>query len=139
MIHTILLIDDNKADNLFHKIVMKKSSYTGTVRDFRYAQEALDYLKASTDPVDLILLDVNMPRMTGFEFLEKYKNDLYDPRQETKIIMLSTSTNDVEREQASLYQDIGVIGFLSKPLTQEQFSDIMEQHPHLENVSFLSF
>lgn len=73
----------------------------------------------------LVLLDVNMPVMNGFEFLEAYDHLDITPKEHIIIIMLTTSLHprDVER-----VQQLGIAGFMNKPLTKEKINDILKAH-----------
>src|SRR5687768_16318613 len=104
----IMLIDDNKVDNFFHQRVIKKYDDTINVIMKESGQEALDYLNDSDrehDP-DIIFLDINMPGMNGWEFIEDYKK--LDPslHKSNIVVMLTTSGNPDEESIASTYEMI---------------------------------
>lgn len=122
-IETVMLIDDNDADNFYHKIVMQKAGFSGDIIVFQYAYEALAFLKKNERIVDLILLDINMPRMNGFEFLEAYEALPSDQRVKAIVIMLTTSLNPADEARANEFADVR--GFLNKPLTSDSFSHLV--------------
>mgnify|MGYP002626380483 CR=1 FL=1 len=123
-IETIMLIDDNRADNFYHEVVIKKADFSGELFVFQYAGDALSFLKTVEHSIDLILLDINMPRMSGFEFLAAY-HTLLTPEQRAKaiIIMLTTSLNPADEARAKAHPDVK--GFLNKPLTPTGFQEIV--------------
>ena len=128
----ILLIDDDFDDNVFNKIIIRKMDITETVDEASDGVEALEHLKARSTPPELIFLDINMPRMNGWEFLEQYKD--LDPKQKAKtiIVMLTTSANPDEIKKAQEIEEVS--GFKTKPLSKEMLTGILQEffRDHLE-------
>lgn len=127
---TILLVDDDEATNFIHKMVLKQMGCTENIVVRENGIEALEYLTSSIDgkypQPDLILLDINMPRMDGWEFLEEYKNLDNDQLAKTVIVMLTTSLNPDDREKAG--ENPVITGFMSKPLTADMLEEILAKH-----------
>jgi CheY-like chemotaxis protein len=134
----ILLVDDNKADNEFHTIVIEKAGVTNKLECIPNSRKALEYLtKSLTEkdeekfPVpDLVFLDINMPAMNGFEMMDKLRAvpDPYDRKKMMKIFMLTGSLNPDDYKLASeKYGDI-ITGFRIKPLLDSIFKDIVEHY-----------
>lgn len=126
-LNCILLIDDNNADNYFHQIVIKQMNITERIETVTDGVEALNFLENATQgPPDLIFLDINMPRMNGWEFLEKYKH--LDPAKKSKtvIVMLTTSGHPKDLEKAKESEDVK--GYNVKPLSEEMLQEILEKH-----------
>jgi CheY-like chemotaxis protein len=129
-VNCILLIDDNEADNEFHSRAIKKSGVCQCVEVANGGQKALDYLlrsgTAESPTPDLIFLDINMPGMNGFEFLEEY-NQL-DPAKKSKMVvfMLTSSLLPDDKEKA---EKTGYISaFLPKPLTAKMVGEIIDKY-----------
>jgi CheY-like chemotaxis protein len=129
-LNTILLIDDNQPTNFFHELVVKKADCAKECIAFQSGIEALEYLKTRVNgdypQPDLIFLDINMPAMNGWEFLEEY-NQL-DKNQQGKVVvvMLTTSINPDDKEKASSIVEIS--GFMNKPLTVEMLNEEIKKH-----------
>lgn len=126
----IMLVDDSEADNYFHKLVIEESGLAVEVEDCIEAEKALADLqraKAGERPMpDLILLDINMPRVDGWQFLDGYA-DLIPPEARVPVVvMLSTSANPQDRERADGIPHVR--GYVSKPLTAEEITQIVNDY-----------
>lgn len=126
-LHTILLIDDDKATNFIHKFVLEKENCAENIVCIENGPEALTYLKTKIDGnfphPELIFLDINMPGMNGWEFLEEYEK--IDQTQKAKkiVVMLTTSTDPFDKKKAEDIKHISA--FQSKPLTAEKIHEIL--------------
>ncbi|MBM9502024.1 response regulator [Leptospira sp. 201903071] len=126
----ILLIDDNNSDNFFHERVIRKGNFADQVIAKQSGESALQYLKeraTNHDPrPDLVFLDINMPGMNGWEFLEEY--DLLPEELQGKIVvvMLTTSDNPDDRAKA---REFGILSdFKTKPLTETMLQEILDAY-----------
>ena len=122
----ILLVDDDYDDNLYHKIIIKKMEITESIDEVNNGLEALEYITAREIPPELIFLDINMPKMNGWEFLERYKDLDASQKAKTVIMMLSTSANPDEIQKAKEIEEVS--GFQTKPLTPESMTEILQEH-----------
>jgi CheY-like chemotaxis protein len=123
----ILLVDDNSHDNIFHQIIIKKMNITNRIDIVLNGLEALAYLKRENQvPPELIFLDINMPKMNGWEFLEQYKH--LDAKQKSRVVImiLTTSANPDDIQKAKEIKE--VTGFETKPLTEEMLRGILNEH-----------
>lgn len=129
-LNCILLIDDDEPTNFLHKLVIDRHACAEKVVAFQDAQEALAFLADNSSGTyaqpDLILLDINMPGMNGWEFLKAYARLPEAQRGNIVVMMLTTSLNPDDKRHADTIQ--GVAGFLSKPLTKKLLQEILEQH-----------
>lgn len=124
-IGTLMLIDDDELDHILCKRVVDQSGLVKNLSRFYYAEEALAYLKDSSNPgVDIIALDINMPRMDGFEFLKTAYEELGDYFAGAVVVMLTTSVAPEDKEKAMQY---GIVKkYINKPLTVEHLQAISE-------------
>jgi len=120
----ILLIDDNKIDNFFHERVIKKYDPNIKITALPTAYEALDFIQSVAEKPNIIFLDINMPGMSGWEFLDEYKKLSQEYPVVMIVIMLTTSENPDDQARALTH---GVLAdFRSKPLTHEMLIEVVE-------------
>ncbi len=121
-----LLIDDNEIDNFINKKLLQKTRFSQEIKDVTSGLKALEYLKenaATPDRLpDIIFLDIMMPVMDGFEFLEEFDKLTNEVKNKPRIIMLSSteSFKDLNRANSNKY----VYKFLNKPLTEPALAAI---------------
>ena len=117
-IERVMLIDDEMVDQMIYKRVIHRSQLVRDIVTFGYAEDALAYLRdPASPPVDLILLDINMPRMNGFEFLQRATEDLGAGFATAVVIMLTTSLDPIDVSRAKAHAVVKA--FINKPLTVE--------------------
>src|SRR5690606_32947414 len=93
-LNCILLVDDDPDDNFYHQIIINEMNIVNNIDIARNGIEALEYLKTEDQlPPDLIFLDLNMPKMNGWEFLEQYKHLGIGQKARVLIVILTTSAN----------------------------------------------
>ncbi len=93
----IMLIDDNEDDNFYHQIVIRDMEITNEIKIAESGFEALEMLTKENDAPELIFLDINMPAMNGWEFLDEYNKLSDEQKASVIIIMLTTSLNPADR------------------------------------------
>ncbi|WP_396194982.1 response regulator [Flavobacterium sp.] len=110
-----ILIDDDPIINLVHKKIIKNADYEAEITDFSSGKKALDYFKKNTNSQgEIVLLDINMPEMNGFEFLDELIKSKNINWVQLNIYILTSSLNIKDREQAAKYPMLK--GYLEKPL-----------------------
>ena len=119
---TILLIEDDEVDVMTVKRAFVKARITNQVFVAQNGVEALELLRSDGIPPSrrLVLLDLNMPKMNGIEFLREIRKD--PVLSKLTVVVLTTSNEDRDRVEA--YQ-LNVAGYLLKPVTFHDFADVM--------------
>ncbi|MBL4577466.1 MAG: response regulator [Flavobacteriales bacterium] len=129
-LNCVMLIDDEESTNFLSEMVLKQVGCAERIVVKQSAMEALDYLKSKEDgehpQPNIIFLDINMPGMDGWEFLEKYRDLNKGEKGEIIVVMLTTSLNPADAEKAKGIEEIDA--FRSKPLTREMLDKILEEH-----------
>jgi len=127
--NSVLLVDDNDFCNEFHQIIINKMEITEKVEVATDGKEALAYLKSTVNgkhpKPDLIFLDINMPVMNGWEFLEEYKK--LDAEMKANIIVIVTSSFNPDDKKRADVMDC-VDGFKEKFLSLEKINEILVEH-----------
>lgn len=129
-LNCILLIDDDETTNYVNSILIEKAECAELTKSVTSGHAALDYLKSvdkdgNHPQPDLIFLDINMPIMSGWEFIEEYRNLLPEQKGKVLVWMLSTSNNPDDHERA---MKLGSDGFMAKPLTISKLMDVVKKH-----------
>lgn len=121
LLKNVMLVDDDAYTNLYNKIVLQEEKVSENILVFDNGPDALDYLKTG-DAVDLLLLDINMPVMNGWQFLEHY--DELDEKRKVRafVVMLTASANDDDRKKAERLASVKA--FINKPLDSETIREI---------------
>lgn len=127
---TILLIDDDPATNFLHKFMLQKENCAENIVCIQNAEDALVYIKKMLDEdlhyPELIFLDINMPRMNGWEFLAEYDKITHNKKSSKIVVMLTTSLDPIDKEKATTINDVNE--FLSKPLTSEKIRHVLDSY-----------
>lgn len=117
----ILLVDDDETSNFLNELLIKGMDMVEDVSIASNGQEALDYLKHEPNSApQVIFLDLNMPVMDGFEFLEAFEKM---PQPKAPVFILTSSNNFKDYARA---KDFDVAGYLIKPLTEEKIKDVLK-------------
>ena len=124
----IALIDDDKIFQLTASKTLKATSITDHILQFENGEEALRFLREHTSNPDAlpdyIFLDINMPMIDGWMFLEDYENLKQKFSKPISIYMVSSSidTRDIERAR----KNINVRDYITKPVTRDKFIEVLK-------------
>ncbi len=129
MIKDIFLIDDDALVNFLNQEIIKDSHPDKKVRSFESATEALEVIKemlntSNSKLPQLILLDINMPVMDGWEFLDIFDQLPENKTKDCKIIMHTSSIDPRDIEKAKTYK--AVVDYMTKPLNLQSLSKIFQ-------------
>lgn len=118
---TCLLIDDNYIDNFVTRKILEGGNFAETIIVVRSATDAINSLRSGSVKPDVIFLDVRMPMMSGFEFLDEYDKIDID-KTGIKIFMLSSSLDPVDMRKST--DNKYITQFIHKPLTQKALEEL---------------
>ncbi|MGN6180657.1 MAG: response regulator [Mucilaginibacter sp.] len=120
--NTCLLIDDNYIDNFVTSKILESSNFAENVIIRQSPDDAMESLRTGVIKPDVIFLDIRMPTMSGFEFLEQYDALNLENKDDIKIFMLSSSLdpNDIKKSMVNKH----VLHFLHKPISYQALEEI---------------
>ncbi|MCW3128195.1 MAG: response regulator [Bacteroidetes bacterium] len=129
-VNCIMLIDDSDSDNYYHEHVIRKNKSAETLVVRESAEEALEYLKSARskgDPnPDIIFLDIHMPGMNGWQFLEEYNKLDKELQGRVIVVMLTTLANPADKERAANAGSL--TKYRTKPLTAKTLDEVYDEH-----------
>jgi len=121
-----MLIDDSELDRALYRRVIERSSHVSVVLEFEHGETALEHLRnPDREPVELIFLDINMPCVDGFEFLERAAIELDSTRFGSFVVILTTSRDPRDIERSATFDRIA--DYCRKPLTDRLFESIVQR------------
>jgi CheY-like chemotaxis protein len=125
--HAVMLIDDNEIDNLINQKIIESSGICNHIFTHTGGRSAIEFLKNAEKIADsagkkelmpeIIFLDIDMPLMDGFQFLDEFENLSQNIREHCKIVMLTSSINSKDVRRSKRYANVKE--YINKPLTKE--------------------
>lgn len=124
-----IIIDDSKLDCFIAEKIIHNTGISASVKSFMVAAEALDYIrslaKSEAFKRTVILVDIQMPLMNGFDFLDAFETDVLPENKNNYVInLLSSSINESDKLRAKSYKTVNT--FLSKPLTVASLMQVLD-------------
>lgn len=131
MIKTILIIEDDFVTRFLNREILEFANFCDNIVDASSGNEALSYfadIEKGDNPMDnlpeVMLLDLNMPVMDGWEFFEIFVEKFPEFVKKTKTFILSSSINPKDLDRAQ--KDPNIAAFLSKPIDEDEHFDIIK-------------
>lgn len=121
----ILLIDDSNATNFFNTMIINKVTSVDEIITAKDGKQALEYVLSGSMP-DILFLDINMPVMDGWGFLDEFKK--IDKGGKEPIIVLMLGLEITKEEKRKAIDIFGVKEFNEKMLTKDRVKDIVEKY-----------
>lgn len=122
-----VMIDDDEVNHIAFERIVDRSQLVENLFSFENGREALDFLQTPDHPpIDIILLDVHMPLMSGLAFLEAATAELGNRFNRAFVIMLTTSLDPSDRNLAQSFD--AVRAYFNKPLSYEHLAEILALH-----------
>ena len=127
-LNSVLLIDDDHVSNAVTQALLSMADITHRIEVATNGREGLDFLHQQCTPVaprhcpDLIMLDINMPVMNGFEFLEHFTKASFTTKPKVVMYTSSNAPDDIERAK-----QFEVAGYMTKPFDAQQLRAILAE------------
>jgi two-component system, NarL family, nitrate/nitrite response regulator NarL len=125
-VNKTLLIDDSDIDLFIQRRFLEVYDFSNQLISYKSASEALNWLRNinGQDPPEVIFLDLNMPELDGFDFLESFNALPEKVISSTRIVVLTSSNSSQDRDLA--FENKNVIQFITKPLKQSDIETLNE-------------
>jgi response regulator RpfG family c-di-GMP phosphodiesterase len=127
MISRFFLIDDDPVNNALCKMLIRTTIENADVKTFRLACDALTFIKCKSnkkndEPDSIVFLDLNMPDMTGWEFIELFEEIDKEVKNKLRVYILSSSLDPKDKKRA--IENKNIIDYITKPITKEIILEI---------------
>ena len=119
----IILVDDDDTSNFITELLIKSIDEETKVHTLSNGKEAMEYFSGGSELPKLVFIDINMPLVNGFEFLDYYSSKKWNDN--TKFAIYSSSTRLEDFEKSKKYNHI--VDYIEKPLTIEKMESLMSK------------
>lgn len=127
---TIMIIDDNNIDRYISSRLIIKNNFTIKLLEYDSAVDALDYLQNNQHDIDIlpniIFVDIYMPIMSGFEFMEAFSTLPQSTKTYCKVFIISSTIDDSDISR--IHNNPNIFGFQEKPITKEFLEKIIDTY-----------
>ena len=121
-----IVIDDSKLDCFIAEKIIQNTGRCESIKTFQLATEALNFVRQGNDKKTIMFVDIQMPMMNGFEFVEAFEALPDNIKSMYNIYMLSSSIN--ENDIAKVKGYASVRRFLNKPLTNTAIASVLDEN-----------
>lgn len=124
-LQSILLLDDNNATNFIHTKFLGLSDLADKVHSFQVGEKALNFLRETPIFPDILFIDINMPTMDCWEFLNEYRTIDRPEKQSAKIYVLTTTISPNDEDRVAQFPEINKM--ILKPLNLDSIGQIKNE------------
>jgi CheY-like chemotaxis protein len=133
-LNQVVLIDDNETTSFLNNRLLQRLDLAENILSFTNAEQAFHQLWGPAAPVqpapELVFVDLKMPGMDGFEFLNQYSRLAPEVREKTVMAVLTTSMHSADTTRVAQYEGVE---YLAKPLTEEKMQKLLDKRFALAN------
>jgi len=123
----VLLVDDDKVFNFLSQRTLERMGFAERIHIANNGKEALDllndYFTGSLAVPDVILLDLDMPVMDGFQFVAAFKKLKFPEKNNIRIVIVTSSENPRDRQRA---EELGIKHYINKPISESSLRSVLD-------------
>ncbi|TAF55469.1 MAG: response regulator [Sphingobacteriia bacterium] len=127
--HAVCLIDDDKIYQFTARKILESTGLAKSIVSFFNGSEAIGFLKENAQNADqlpdVVFLDINMPVMNGWEFLDEFQQLRPSMKKSILIYMVSSSVDDTDIQKSRSYQEVK--DYIVKPINRQRYQELMER------------